>query len=258
MNDGVALYLKSFRLPTMAGLLDEAVRCAEAEQWGYGQFLGYLCESEYQDRQQRRIQRLLKASELPDDHTLDRAELELWPVAVRRMLPTLVDGQFVRRCENVVGFGLPGRGKTFFLDALGREMVLRHQYRVLRVRAVQLVERLLRAKNDLRLEQELRRLDRFDVVIIDELGYTEHRRDEMEVFFLFLSERYERRSVMISSNLVFSEWGRIFKDVMLGQAAVDRLVQHSIVLRFNNKSIRQQMAERRRAALGTYLDSGEA
>ena len=238
-----AMYLKSFRLPTMATMVEEAVKTAEAEDWGYARLLTYLCECEHQDRQQRRIARLLKQSCLAEDKTLDNADLKLWPVPIRRMLPSLVDGHFVPRAENVLCFGLPGRGKTHFLQALGRELVLRHQYRVLFVRAGVLIERLLNAKNELRLEKELKRLGRYDVVAIDELGYTEHRRDEMEVFFMFLAERYEHRSVMISSNLVFDQWDRIFKDTMLAMAAADRMVHHSMILKFDGESIREQKAK---------------
>ena len=242
------MYLKSFRLPTMAAMVDEAVRQAEAEDWGYERLLRYLCESEYQDRQQRRIRRLLKQSQLPEDKTLENANPKLWSANVRRLLPTLVEGDFVRRAENVLCFGLPGRGKTHVLQAVGRELILRHQYSVLFVRAATLIERLLNAKNELRLEKELKRLQRFDAMIIDELGYTEHRREEMEVFFLLLSARYEQGTVMISSNLVFDEWDRIFKDPMTGMAAVDRLIHHGIVLAFTNESIRVQLAKDGEAA----------
>ena len=240
------MYLKSFRLPTMAAMLEEAVKTAETEDWGYQRLLTYLCECEYQDRQQRRVARLLKESGLSEVATLENADLKLWPVEIRRRLTSLIDGDFVPRAENVLCFGLPGRGKTFFLEALGRELILRHQYRVLCVRAATLVERLLNARQGLRLEKELKRLDRYDVILVDELGYTEHRRDEMEVFFLFLGSRYQHRSVMISSNLVCDEWDRIFKDTMLTMAAADRLLHHGIVLRFTNPSIRDQLAKWRK------------
>jgi len=240
------MYLKSFRLPTMAAMVDEAVRTAEAEDWGYQRLLSYLCECEHQDRHQRRVARLLKQSGVSEAATFDGANLGFWPPEIRRRLDSLLDGSFVPRTENVLCFGLPGRGKTFFLEALGRELIVRHQYRVLSVRAATLVERLVNAKNELRLERELKRLDRYDVVIVDELGYCEHRRDEMEVFFMFLGARYQHRSVMISSNLVCREWDRIFKDPMLSMAAADRVLHHGIVLQFTNPSIRDQLAKWRR------------
>lgn len=242
----VAMYLKSFRLPTMAAMVEDTVRTAETEDWGYERLLTHLCECEYQDRHQRRVARLLKQSGLSETATFESANMKLWPVDIRRRQPSLLDGGFVPRAENVLAFGLPGRGKTFFLEALGRELIVRHQYRVLCVLAATLVERLLNAKNELRLEKELKRLERYDVIIVDELGYTEHRREEMEVFFMFLGSRYQQRSVMISSNLVCDQWDRIFKDPMLGMAAADRLLHHGIVLNFNNESIRDLQAKWRK------------
>ena len=108
-----------------------------------------------------------------------------------------------------------------------------------------IVERLLAAKRELALEKELKRLDRFDVVILDDIGYVQQERDEMEVLFTFLAERYERRSVMITSNLVFSKWDRIFKDPMITAAAIDRLVHHAIILEMTGRSYRGDEAEKR-------------
>jgi len=240
------MYFKSFRLPTMAALTDDAIGKAEAEDWGYSRFLTYLCESEYQERQHRKTERLLKAACLPEGKSLANLDEKLLPVKIRRMLPSLLDGTFVENRENLLCFGLPGRGKTHVAAAIGRELVVRHGLNVLFVPSARLMERLLKAREELRLEKELKRLDKFDLVIIDELGYMEHRRDEMELFFHFLANCYERRSLAICSNLVFSEWGeRLFKDPMVGMAAVDRLIHHGIILEFTNEGIRAMQAKER-------------
>ena len=147
------------------------------------------------------------------------------------------------RAENTIAIGLPGRGKTHFLAALARELVTRHQRRVLFTRSDVLIERLLRARAELRFEEELLRLDRYAAIVVDELGYVEHHREQMEVFFQFVSYSHERRSLLVSSNLVFSQWDRIFKDAMASMAAVDRLTQHSHVLAFTNESIRNPKPE---------------
>ena len=160
------------------------------------------------------------------------------PPKVRRQLPALIEGGFVERAVNVLAFGLPGRGKTHFLAALGRELILRHSRRVLFRPAFKLVGQLLAAKRDLRLESELKKLDRFEVLILDDIGYVQQSREEMEVLFTLLAERYERRSLLISSNLVFSQWDRIFKDPMTTMAAIDRLVHHAIILEFDGTSQR--------------------
>ncbi len=241
--DGLALLLRSFRLPTMASIWEEAMARAENENWGYRRFLQHLCESEAQDRRERKMNRLLKESGLPAGKTLGNLEDKLLPSKVRRLLPGLMDGGFVERAENVLVFGLPGRGKSHFLAAVGRELILRQGCAVLFTPTFKLVQQLLSAKKDLRLEAELKRLDRYGVVILDDIGYVQQDREEMEVLFTFLAERYERRSVMISTNLVFSKWDQIFKDPMTTMAAIDRLVHHATILEFNGESIRAQRAK---------------
>ena len=158
------------------------------------------------------------------------------------MVPTLCEGAFVERGDNVLLFGLPGRGKTHLACAIGHELV-RRGHRVLFTPTYALVQRLLAAKRDLRLEKELAALDGFDAVILDDIGYVQQSRDEMEVLFTFLAERYERKSVIITSNLVFSEWDRIFKDPMTTAAAIDRLVHHAVILEMTGTSVRADEAE---------------
>ncbi len=240
-NDALALLLKSFRLGTMAAIYEGTLQQAEQQNWGYRKFLLHLCESEAQDRRQRKLERLLKQSGLPQGKDLGSLEETKLPAKVRRMLPSLLDGGFVQRAENVIAIGLPGRGKSHFLAALGRELILRHHYAVLFVPTFKLVQQLLTAKRDLRLEERLRELDQFDAIILDDVGYVKQERDEMEVLFTFLAERYERRSVMISSNLVFSKWDQIFKDPMTTMAAVDRLVHHAILLEFQGESLDEEL-----------------
>jgi DNA replication protein DnaC len=236
--DSLGLLLKAFCLPTMAEIYERVVQEAEQQGWGYRQFLQHLCEAEAQDRAERKLQRLLKQSGLPGGKTLGSLEEAKLPAKVRRVWPSLLDGDFVMRAENVIAMGLPGRGKTHFLAALGRELILRHKYAVLFTPTFKLVQQLLSAKRELRLEGLLRKLDQFDAVILDDLGYVQQDREEMEVLFTFLAERYERRSVLLSSNLVFSKWDQIFKDPMTTMAAIDRLVHHAIILEFNGESMR--------------------
>jgi len=240
---GLSLLLRSFRLPTMAAIWEESVARAERENWGYQRFLQQLCESEEQDRRERKMERLLKSSGLPDGKTLGNLDEKLIPLKIRRLLPTLLEGHFVERAENVLAFGLPGRGKSHFLAAVGRELILRHRYPVLFTPTFKLVERLLAAKKALCLEAELKRLDRYPAIICDDIGYVQQDREQMEVLFTFLAERYERRSVLITSNLVFSKWDQIFKDPMTTMAAIDRLVHHALILEFDGESIRERKAK---------------
>lgn len=240
--DSLVLILKSLKLTTVVQIYDEALKQAERENWGYRKFLSYLVENEEQVRNDRRTERLLRQSKLPEGKTLASLDEKLLPEKCRRMLPSILDGSFIERAENLLTFGLPGRGKTHFLAAIGYEMILQHKYNVLFISTFKLVQKLLIAKQALELEKQLKRYDQFDVIIIDDIGYVQHSREEMEVLFTFLAERYERKSLMISSNLVFSEWDKIFKNPMTTMAAIDRLVHHSIILEFNGESIREQEA----------------
>ena len=197
------------------------------------------------ERAERRIERLLKRSELPEGKNLATLDQKLMPVKIRRQIPVLVEGGFVERAENVLAFGLPGRGKTHLLAAIARELVIQKGYAVLFTSTHRVVEQLLIAKRELQIEKMFKKLDRFEVVVLDDIGYVQQSREEMEVLFTFLSERYERRSLMITSNLVFSEWDKIFKDPMTTAAAIDRVVHHSVILELDGESFRAREAKQR-------------
>lgn len=245
----LALTLKALKLPAMALHLTASVERAIAQESTYDAFLHELAEIEIVDRRRKRTERLLLESRLPPEKTfatLDRTKL---PTKIQRMLPSLLEGDFVDRAVNLLAFGLPGRGKTHLLCAIGHQLV-RKGRRVLFSPAFALVQRLLVAKRELRLERELTSLEKYEVIIVDDIGYVQQAREEMEVLFTFLSARYERASVMISSNLVFSEWDKIFKDAMTTAAAVDRLVHHAVILELTGKSHRGEVAiERQRTEL---------
>lgn len=240
-EQSLEILLRALKIPSFVTRHQEVAMRGEKEGWSFGQYLHHLAEIEHEDRRIRRIARALKKSKLPAEKTLATLELDRFPAKVRRQVPTLCEGGFVDRGDNILAFGLPGRGKTHLLCALGHELIQQGR-RVLFCPAYHLVQQLLVAKRDLLLEKALRRLDTFDLVIVDDIGYVQQDRDEMEVLFTFFGERYERRSVAISSNLVFSQWDRIFKDPMTTAAAVDRLVHHSTILELNCRSYRGDQA----------------
>jgi DNA replication protein DnaC len=235
--------LKQLHLPAFAEHYAPQAALAGNEGWAHDRYLLGLCELELSEREQRRIQRLLTDSKLPREKTLEMFDRSRIKKTVDRQFAVLMEGDFLDRRENVLVFGNPGGGKTHLLCALGHELV-RKGRAVYFVPCALLVQRLLLAKAELWLEKELKRLDKFDALIIDDLGYVQQSRDEMEVLFTLLAHRYEHRSVLLTSNLVFSKWEKIFKDPMTTAAAIDRLVHHSIILELNLPSYRMEAAKK--------------
>jgi DNA replication protein DnaC len=235
------LRLRSLHLSTAARVSSEVVTQAQQANWSLEVFASELLDQELEGRRQHRIERLLKAAHLPAGKTLATFEVTRLPLRLQRLLPSLCEGGFVDHAENLLLFGLPGRGKTHFAAAVGHELVQRGRT-VLFTPTYQVVGQLLRAKRDLDLERALQRLDRFEVLILDDLGYVQQSREEMEVLFTLLAARYESHSVVITSNLVFSEWDQIFKDPLTTAAAIDRVVHHSQILEFG-KEVSSRRAE---------------
>jgi DNA replication protein DnaC len=245
-HEAIIHHCRLLRLPSLAETVPEALNLAQQQDWSLENFLVYLLEQELLGRRQRRIERLLRAAHLPPDKTFDRFEQTRLPLRLRRQLPELVQGDFINQADNILIFGQPGTGKTHLAAALAYEWVQR-DYSVWFTPTYKLVDGLLRAKRDYELERELKRLDRFQVVVLDDIGYVQQSREEMEVLFTFLAERYERRSVVITSNLVFSQWDQIFKDPLTTAAAIDRVVHHSRIIEFGPEmtSVRAEQAARR-------------
>jgi DNA replication protein DnaC len=245
-SGSLSIRLRSLRLSAFVEHHEEVALRAEHEGLGFSQCLGELVELELAGREERKVDRLRKRSKLPSDKTLVNLNEDRLTSKVKRQLHSLCEGGFAERAENVLAFGMPGRGKTHVVSAIGHELVARG-ISVLWRPACHLVQQLLVAKQELKLEAELRKLDRYDVLILDDIGYISQNREEMEVLFTLLAERYERRSVMITSNLVFSQWDRIFKDAMTTAAAIDRLVHHSVILEMTGESYRSGSAKKRQS-----------
>ena len=171
-------------------------------------------------------------------------------------LDTLLEGSFVDRHENLLAFGNPGSGKTHLLCAIGQELIHRG-HRVLFTTCSLLVQELLMAKRELRLARLLKRLAKFRPLILDDIGYVQQDREEMEVLFTLLAERYERGSIILTSNLPFSKWEKIFKDPMTTAAAIDRLVHHSIILELNVASYRLEQSKKNKARAAKTAENRE-
>jgi DNA replication protein DnaC len=188
-------------------------------------------------------ERYLRESGLPSEKKLDVFELTRLPKKVVHQVNHLLEGFFLDKTENVLAFGNPGTGKTHLLCAIAHELIQKER-KIYFTKCAFLVQRLLAAKKDLKLAQELKKMNKFEAVLIDDIGYVQHNQQEMEILFTFLAERYEQGSVMITSNLAFSKWEKIFKDPMTTAAAIDRVVHHSVILELNIPSYRMEQANK--------------
>ena len=237
--------LKELHLPTVRACYEEQADRARQETLAYEHYLAEVMEREREVRRHNRIQRLLRESKLPLEKSLEAFDMDRLPSMLGAQVDALLDGSFLDRSENVLAFGNPGSGKTHLLCAIGQELILQGR-RVLFTPCSLLVQQLLIAKRDLNLPRVLKRLSKYDAFIIDDIGYVQQNRDEMEVLFILLAERYERGSLMVTSNLPFSKWERIFKDPMTAAAAIDRLVHHSVILELNLPSYRLEHSKENR------------
>jgi len=237
--------LKELHLPMFREYHAEYAVKAMSEGLSYEQYLFELAQIECDVRRANKIIRLIKASKLPMEKTLENFDLKRLPLRIRQQIKILLDGSFVDRTENLLAFGNPGSGKTHLLCGLCHELA-RQGRRVYFSTCDSIVQQLLRAKRDLELDKLLKKLSRFDALMIDDFGYVKQDRDEMEVLFTLLAHRYERGSMLITSNLPFSKWEVIFKDPMTTAAAIDRLVHHSVVLELNVPSYRAEQAKKRK------------
>ena len=248
VNQALDSHLRELHLPTFRACYQQSAHRAQAETLSYEQYLLELAERECEVRRNNRIERLLRQSKLPLEKDLASFDLKRLPAKVARQVRTLLDGTFVDRKENLLAFGAIGSGKTHVLCAIGQELI-RHGRKVYFSTCSLMVQELLIAKRDLKLSRLIKKLAGYEALILDDLGYVQHSREEMEVLFTLLAERYERDSVMITSNLPFSKWEDIFKDPMTTAAAIDRLVHHCVILELNIPSYRLEQAKKRQLPL---------
>ena len=234
-------YLSDLRLATVRDCFEDLAQQASQNSWSYEEYLLGLIEAEHEQRGHSRTERYLRESKLPLEKSLESFDLKRLPKKVLHQFKTLLTGDFLNRRENLLVFGVPGCGKTHMVCALSQELI-RNGKKVKMTKCNLLVQDLLLAKKELRLERFIKRLAGYDALFIDDLGYVQQNQKEMNVLFTLLSERYERGSVLLTSNLPFSKWNRIFKDPMMTAAAIDRLVHHSIVVDLNLKSYRMEHA----------------
>lgn len=232
------ILLKQLRLPTMAALWKEASHQADLEGWGSAKCLKILCEHELTGRTNRRMARYLKESGLPFGKALSTFDFNVAPVN-KTLVSTLASGEgWIKEGRNILIFGPSGVGKTHLAAAIGSRL-LEHQFRVLFTRTTEIIQRLQASKQALTLATTLTKLDKYDCLILDDFGYANKDLMETNVLFELISERYERKSLVITCNQPFSEWTNIFQDKAMAIAAIDRLVHDAHIIQITGESYRK-------------------
>lgn len=242
--------LNTLRLPTIGKLWPQFAAQADREGWGAGRFLAALCEHELANRDQRRIARHLRESELPQGKTFATFDFAAVPSVRKAQLVALAESDaWLDHGGNLLCFGPSGVGKTHAAAAIGYALIERGR-RVFFSRTTDVVQRLQAARRDLSLPSLLAKLDRFDALVLDDLGYARKDQAETAVLFELIAERYERRSLIVTCNQPFGEWDKIFPDPAMTVAAIDRLVHHATILEFNTESYRRRAASEARQRQG--------
>ena len=252
----VELMLTDLRLPAMKAHWPEIAATADKEGWPAARFLAALAEHEMADRGRRRIARHLADADLPDGKTLATFEFPLVPMVSKAQVNALIAGDsWIDAGANLLLFGGQGVGKSHLASAIGRGLIERGR-RVLYTRTTDLVQRLQVARRDLVLESAIAKLDKYHLLILDDLAYAAKDQAETSVLFELIGTRYERRSLLITANQGFGDWGRVFPDKAMTLAAIDRLVHHATIFEMNVESYRARKAlERKRAAGGKAASS---
>src|SRR4249919_2108323 len=246
----IELLLSDLRLPAIKLMWAKLAEQSDKEGWPAARFLAALAEHEIADRGRRRIERHLAEARLPVGKALAGFDFEAVPMVSKAQVMALTAGDsWLEKGANLLLFGPPGGGKSHLAAAIGLALI-ENGWRVLLTRTTDLVQKLQVARRELDLEAAINRLDRFDLLILDDLAYVTKDQAETSVLFELISARYERRSMLITANQPFGEWGKVFPDPAMTLAAVDRLVHHATILEMNVESYRRRTALERKRGPG--------
>jgi DNA replication protein DnaC len=246
----LGILLNELRLPAIKLLWPKFAEQADKEGWPAARFLTTIAEHELAERDRRRIERHLAEAHLLPGKTLDTFEFEAVPMISRAQTMAITAGDaWLEKGANLLLFGPPGGGKSHLASAIGLALI-ENGWRVLFTRTTALVQKLQVARRELGLEAAIDRLDRFHLLILDDLAYVTKDQAETSVLFELISARYERRSMLITANQPFGEWGKVFPDPAMTLAAVDRLVHHASIFEMNVESYRRREAIERKRGPG--------
>ncbi len=242
MMNNITGMLESLKLETMSQVYSALAIEAEKNKKSHTDYLQELASLEIEERRNKTIAKFLRRAKLPRDKLLQDFDITRIPNLSPSLIQNLQQGDFIDRCDNLLIFGNPGTGKSHLAMSLTREWCMQAR-KCVYISAASLVQQLLIAKSKLDLNNFIKRLDKYEVLVIDDISYIPYKKEESDLLFILLSERYEQRSLVITSNLVFSKWNQIFQDEMTTTAAIDRLVHHATILELNTESYRMNAAK---------------
>lgn len=246
----LTLMLNELRLPAIKQVWEKIAGRSDKEGWPAARFLATLAEHELAERDRRRLERHLGEAKLLPGKTLATFDFEAVPMVSKAQVMALCAGDaWLEQGANLILLGPPGGGKSHLSSAIGLAL-LEKGWRVLFSRTSDLVQKLQVARRELALESAINRLERFDLLILDDITYVSKDQAESSVLFELISARYERRSMLITANQPFGEWGKIFPDPAMTLAAVDRLVHHATIFEMNVESYRRRAAIDRKHGAG--------
>ncbi len=230
------LNLKQLKLQSFIENYQGQAKQALENQYSYAAYLSVLTEFEIIRRTNAIIKSRLQEAKFPITKTLDTFDFTQTNID-KEAIFQLVDGNFTHSAKNIIFFGSCGTGKTHLAIAIGRQLCLK-KYKVYFNNICNFINLLQEANQNLMLNKFFKKLEKYDLIILDELGYVPFEKQATDLLFQFFAQQYERRSLMITTNLAFSQWDQIFKDKQTTVAAIDRLVHHSYVFQFNSESYR--------------------
>jgi DNA replication protein DnaC len=238
------IMLTELRLPSVKRLWESIAAQSDREGWRAEKLLSVLLEHELAERESRRLARHRLESNLAAGKTLANFDFKQVPTLSKAHVTALAEGDaWIEKGANLLLFGPPGSGKSHLISGIGHALIDRG-WRVLFARTGDLVQRLQAARRDLRLPAEIAKLERFDLLVLDDISYVRRDQAETSVLFELIAERYERKSIALTANQPFSAWESIFPDAAMTLAAVDRLVHHATILEMNVESYRRKAAAR--------------
>ena len=242
--------LEILKLATMKDMLDNSLELAVKEERSTLEVLDYLLEQEVKSKQDHAFSIRMRMACFPMEKRLEDFDIGFQPSLDPLIIKELASLRFIHQAENVVFLGPPGVGKTHLAVAFGYEAV-KQGFRVYHANASNLIERLVKANRENRLEEKLKVLTKFNLLILDEMGYLPFTSEGAHCFFQLISRRYEKSSTIFTSNKSFGEWGEIFGDQVIAAAVLDRILHHSTTLNIKGDSYR--LRERRRQGLIPHI-----